>query len=353
MKKRITAILMAAVIIVSLVPYAMSAEGICFIGVNDSVPMYLPDGHAPFYKGNILYIPYTVFNAGAGGIAVSYNPDKGSLALFTRAKRLVYDLNSGTVTDEATKVGKVDVVYRNGMLFIPASKAISHFGLSSTMLTSTSGNQVLRITDGSQQLENGLFIRKAETLISIILEQELEDQGNQQGGVGTLDENPVTASGPATIYIAFAGDAVNELTLQELKQQGIYAAFFLTKQQIEENPELIRNIYASGHVLGLTVDTNTDNYEAALSEANAALDRVLFAKSLMVLLSNGGEELQQYSVFRDWGMKDVEGALKISDREQLIVCRFNAQSLIQSICQADAKTPRLTETTIIPGVTVN
>ena len=352
MKKRITAVLLIVIVLFVSVPYAQGADGICFIGINDSVPMYLPAEHAPYYKGSVLYIPYTVFNAGPGGVAVSYNSDKGSLALFTRAKRLVYDLNEGTVTDEAAKVGRVDVVYRNGMLFIPASRAISHFGLSAVMLTGTSGNPILRITDGSQQLDNATFIRKAGTLISIILEQQ-DDSDKMQHGTAIPENDDPSGAGPTTIYLAIAGEAVNEQTLLALEQNGIYASFFLTKQQIMENADLVRKIYAAGHMVGLTVETSEENYEIALSEANMHLDRVIFSKSLMVLLSRGGEELQQYAVFREWAMQtNIDEVLKNSEALQLVVCRSNADYVIRQIVRSGARTMQLVETSAIPGVSI-
>lgn len=353
MKKRLVLMLLLTALIFSLTPNALSAGSLAFVGVNDSVPMYLAQEHTPYYKGNLLYIPYTVFNVGPGGVAVSYNAEKGSLALFTRAKRLVYDLNEGTVTDEASKVGKVDFVYRNGMLFIPATKSMSHFGLNTVMLTSSSGCPVLRITDGSQQLDNNTFIRKAETLISIILEQQSSGESVGQEREEELEDDPVVVTGPATMYLTFAGEAVNAGTLEVLKTNGISAAFFLTREQIKNNPELIRRIYADGHMIGLTTEEHDSDYVLELSEANAELDRVLHMKSLMVLLPNGGQELEQYIVFRDWGMQEsIEEMLESDETVHFLVCRANVEIIVGRVLQAGANLPQVMETTRIPGITL-
>lgn len=354
MKKRLIAMCLFMVIVLSILPSALSSGSICFVGVNDSVPMYLSANEAPYYKGNMLYVPYTVFNAGAGGIAVSYNGEKGSLALFTRAKRLVYDLNAGTVTDENQKVSNVDVVYRNGLLFIPASKATGHFGLTATMLTSSGGSPVLRLTDGSQQLDNSTFVRKAETLISIILEQQTANEEVQQNAAGK-DEEEAEVTGPATVYIAITGQAVSAQTVDALEELEIRAAFFLTRQQILEQKELVREIYAAGHQIGLTVADGETDYLAALSGANTALDQILFFKSLMALLPEGVQDISQYAVFREWTAQiSVEDMLETAETPQLLVCRSaDAAFVLQRLRQAGAYTPQLLETTQIPGVSVN
>jgi len=351
--KRLGILLLVVIIMISAVPDVHGANGIFFVGVNDSVPMYLSDAYTPYYKGNVLYVPYTVFNAAPGGVAVSYNIEKGSLALFTRAKRLVYDLNAGTVTDESSKVGRVEVVYRNGMLFIPATKAFSHFGLSTALLTSQSGCTVLRITDGSQQLENSTFIRKAETLISIILDQQTSTEEDEQKTPDAGEMESVDTSGPATVYMAIAGEAVNEKTLDILRDTGTRVTFFLTSDQIRNHKELVRRIYADGHMIGVTVSAGIENYKEAIVEANNELDKVLYMKSLMVLLVNGGQEFSEYIVFRDWGQNEsIDTVLEKKDQPQLVVCRSNVEFVITRVKQSGANLLQLTETSRIFGVSM-
>lgn len=349
MRKRLISALLAAAIVLICVPSALGEGSVSFVGINDSVPMYLSGGEAPYYKGNLLYVPYTVFQAGPGGIAVSYNIDKGSLVLFTRAKRLVYDLNAETVTDELQKVSNISVVYRNGILYIPVSKAATHFGLTATMLTSSSGCPVLRFTDGSQKLDNPTFIRKAETLISMILERE-EDGGNtstsQPGTEG--ERKPGIDAGPATVYLAFAGDTVSRQTLETLKTMRVSSAFFLTQEQIEQDPDLVREIYAQGHHIGVTV-ADVNDYESSLRLANDALDRVLFAKSVTVLLPSYITAVDGYIVFQEKPMGGgIDDVLNDADHAQLFVCRTNADLALQRLLQEGAYTPKLRETTYLP-----
>lgn len=350
MVKRVLAFILLAAVMFACIPAASGAATICFVGINDSVPLYLSSNEVPYYKGNLLYAPYTVFQAGLGGIAVSYNSEKGSLVLFTRAKRLVYDLEAGTLTDEAQKVSNVNVVYKNGILFIPVVKAASHFGLTATMLTSTSGSPVLRFTDGGQTLDNATFIRKAENLISIILAQEENDQ-NDETGQGAETEQEERDTGPATVYLAFAGDAVSEQTLETLKNLNISAAFFLTKAQIESAPMLVREIHSQGHHIGITSDSEELDVEAALQAANQALDRVLFFKSITALVSSNEYVTENYAVFKERADLDtIDAVLEKAQTPQLFICRTDAVAVLQRLLQEQAYMPKLRETTYIMGV---
>lgn len=350
MRRRMFTILLLLSVLLSMLPGASAAEAACFVGVNDTIPMYLPADQAPYYKNSVLYIPYTVFNVSPGGVTASYNAGNESLALFTRAKRLVYDLQAGTVTDEAQKVGKYEAVYRNGLLYIPASRAISHFGLSYTMLTSNTGSSVLRITDGSQKLDNTTFIKKAETLISIILDQERSQSGNNTQQTDT--ENNEEPTGPATVYLAFTGEAVSEETLKVLKDQEIFAAFFLTLQQMRDNRELVREIYAAGHRIGLAAEVGQSDISMALEQANQELDRIIFQKSFMVLSADTAQIIDQYVPYRYKGTQPtVEEVLANSEEAQLLVCGANAAFIVQRLRQAGAYLPQLLENTQIPGIT--
>ena len=126
MKKVLPALLALALILV-LIPGAMAAGSLCFVAVNDTIPLTLPASDAPYYSGGTLFLPYTAFNANPGGVIVSNNVDQNTFVLFTRTSRLVYDLSDGTVTDEAGNESPVTVSYRGGMLYIPAGAA-EHFG---------------------------------------------------------------------------------------------------------------------------------------------------------------------------------------------------------------------------------
>ena len=165
MKKVLPALLALALILV-LIPGAMAAGSLCFVAVNDTIPLTLPASDAPYYSGGTLFLPYTAFNANPGGVIVSNNVDQNTFVLFTRTSRLVYDLSDGTVTDESGNESPVTVSYRGGMLYIPAGAA-EHFGYSVSLLTGSRGEVIIRFTNGAQVYDDSSLWRRPPTSSTI------------------------------------------------------------------------------------------------------------------------------------------------------------------------------------------
>lgn len=356
MKKRL--LLLLIVLAVLLCGSGVSASGtMCFVAVNDTIPLSLPGDAAPYYSGGTLYIPYSAFDANPGSVVISNNTDQNTLVLFTRTLRLVFDLTENTVTDEKDNVSPVTVAYRNGILFIPASSA-AHFGLSVSLLTSQSGYPVLRFTNGSQVYDDELFVEKAENLIQYMVQQEENpSQGNpsNNGGSTTTQtpvmEEPPREVEPATVYLAFSGDAVTQDTLDLLAAHDLRAAFFLTSEQFVLQTDLVRSIYAAGHTVGITAEGSSMDYAMALDGANDAMDRALFCKSVFALApEERAEELTGYRVltYAD-PMPTVQEVLSVTGEPQLLLCKSDPSAAIQALLDANANLPQLLETTQLPG----
>lgn len=352
MRKRLSRLLLLILLLLACTCGVQANGSMCFVAVNDTIPLTLPGDAAPYYSGGVLYIPYSAFEAGPGSVVVSNNTEQNTLVLFTRTKRLVYDLNDNTVTDENDVVTPVTVAYRNGTLFIPASAA-SHFGLSVSMLTSQSGYAVLRFTNGSQVYDDELFVEKAENLIRYMVQQgtETADPPANEDPVTppVTADDPPPETDPATVYLAFAGDAVSQETLDLLAEHSLHAAFFLTSEQFVLQTSLVRAIYAAGHTVGLTVEVSSPDYAASLAEANEAMDRALFCKSLFALVPEArAETLPGYRVLTAPETQlTAEEALAVTDVPQLLLCRSDAVQTIQALVSANASLPQLLETTFL------
>ena len=108
MNKRWTALVLALLMLCAAVlpASAAGADDLFFVAVNDSIPLTIT-GAKPHYAATGLYVPYTVFDAAPGGVAQAYNAAEQTLVLFNRSGRLVFDLDSGTVTDESGAVSDV------------------------------------------------------------------------------------------------------------------------------------------------------------------------------------------------------------------------------------------------------
>ena len=354
MKKRlISCILLFAMLVTGLSVPARAADSFCFIAVNDTIPTTLTPGSLPFYTNAGLFVPYTAFDSEPCGVVSAYNATEQTFVLFTRAKRLIFDLENGTVTDEDKNVSSVLTTYKNGILYVPVILCASHFGLSLSVLTSRNGYMILRFTDGSEVYDDTLFVEKAENFIANRIAQYYTDSKkpaastspSTSGNTATQTETPAEPKPEthATVYLAFTGIGSAAAAADALKSASLRGTFFLTEAEIEQNPELVRTLSASGHLLGLTVLDGAADVSAALQAANNALDSVLNFKSVMVLLTaDQAAGLTGYRVFTRPAQADslaapADGA---AQAPQLYLCTQNpAQALAQ--LQADGADLRL------------
>jgi len=357
MKKFIAGLILFALLICVIPPAGAEGE-LFFVGINDALPQhYFSGSEAPYYAGGFLYVPCAAFDHESIGIVFSYDLTDLTVSLHSQTKSLVYDVSENTVTDEMGRVSDAEVKIKNGIPYIPGKFAASHFGFSISLLESM-GCTILRFTDGSQTLDDPTFEQRIEGAVEYslknldIMMEELQDpEGNQEEA--PVEDDPAI-SGPATVYVAFADQAVNQETLGHLKALSAHAAFFVTEEQIRDNPELIRKIYSAGHQIGLTVEDDTDDIASSLRAANDALDELLFFRSVMVLLPEGVKAEACYRAFvePDWTqpeeepvMSPVEIVLSEPDIHQLLVCRNDAYGVLESLYLAGASMPQLLETT--------
>ena len=334
--KRMLALLLAAALCAAvLTPSARAAE-IYFVAVDDSIPLTLPSSSAPYYSGGTLYAPYTVFNAAPGGVVPSYNAAEQKLVIFRRGARLIFDLAAGTVTDEEKNVTTLSTVSKNGVIYVPFMFCLSHFGLSYSSLTSASGYSILRITTGSEVYENALFVERAENLISYLAgaadEQPPEDEPHVSG----------------TFSLAVTGAGHMRKAAVALEAAGERAAFFLTAEEIEKDPELVRALYAAGHSVGVTCAEDAEDAAIALRDANEALLRVLHRKSLLALLTPAQSEFcpGYCIVVRPQSQPALSILLAQSEAKEtvLLVCEDDLPESLQTLAEADAPLRQLRET---------
>lgn len=290
MKKKILALMLAAVLMLIAIPFAGASGNVWFVAVNDRIPLTKTSDTAPFYNGSRLYIPQSAFSVYPFNVVPSYSESKKMLVLFDKNRRLVFDLDQETCTDSDGKVSNVDAIYRNGELFIPA-KSVEYFGVKVKLLENSDGYYVLRFYDGSQVYGDAEFLERAQQLIDHQTDESTDDMTSD--GVDLLDpdltDDPEDETG-GTTYPVFIGAAVSEDTLNVLEEYGLHGAFFLTKEQILAAPSLVRKLYAAGNTVAITVSLGEPDPQKALDEANAALDEVMFRKTLFAALPAGIKE---------------------------------------------------------------
>ena len=155
----------------------------------------------------------------------------------------------------------------------------------------------------------------------------------------------------------FVADAVSQSTLGDLEAleyvagTRVHAAFFLTREQILETPDLVRRIYSGGYTLGLTVEAGEPDAEAALRSANDALDTVLFCRSVLALLPDDAPQMESYRIFRQsQTVQSVEEVLEQTETAQMLVCRGDSAGTLGALSANGAALLQLLETSSLPEI---
>ncbi len=348
-KRKIIALVLFAILVTAFLPGVQSLSPLCFVANNDSVPVVLSGGESPFYSNGSLYIPYNAFDASPNGVGASYNAEKNSLVLFNRDKTLLFNLKERNYSDKQGKTYDVNLVYRGGVVYIPSDVA-KHFSLSVTLLFSRYGYPIIRFTDGGQVYNDATFVAQAESLIDRTAEKYDKEYGSTQqnhgGQHGNGPDDPDDHTDPVNVYLAFAGEAVSAETLNMLTSMSAKGAFFLTEKQITEETDLVREIYAAGHTVGITLSYGDTNVASAVHKANDALDEALFFRSVFVLMPSGYDmQTKSYCILPEPAVKSVADVLSAPNTHQLMVVRSNGAGVIADLVEGGATLHCLRETT--------
>ena len=196
--RRLLCAALALLLCVSLSAPGFADGDILFVAVNDTIPLTLTA--LPYESSSGIYVPYTVFDASPGGVIPAYNAEAQTFVLFTRQRRLVFDLAEGTVTDQDGNVKTVSTTFRGGILYVPLVYCASFFSLKVSMLKSAGGYPILRFTTGSEVYDDSLFVEKAESLISYRIEQMNTSGASQPENSGQQDPRKDARDGLSCLY---------------------------------------------------------------------------------------------------------------------------------------------------------
>ena len=354
--RRLFCALLALALCVSLCAPILADGDILFVAVNDSIPLTL--SALPYESSSGIYVPYTAFDASPGGVIPAYNAQAQTFVLFTRQRRLVFDLAEGTVTDQDGNVKTVSTTFRGGILYVPLVYCSSFFGLKVTLLKSADGYPILRFTTGSEVYDDSLFVEKAESLIRYRMEQ----MNSAESGHTPADSQPDTPKPtqpdpqpepeqpPATVYLAFTNAETMAENAALLESYSLRGTFFLTAAEINADPNLVRTLYAAGHVLGVTAADDCENVPASLLQANDALCRALNIKTLFALLPAWQQEgVVDFAILtRPQEPVSAEFASQQTDAPQLLILSENASAALSTLKAAKANIELLRETTVLP-----
>lgn len=352
MKRRIGSwILLAALVcVLACIPAFGADSELFFVSVSDTLPLSLPSAQMPYYADGTLYAPYTVFNAAGLGITPSYNTQDRILTLFTRSQRLVFDLDSGTATDETGKTytdASHSVAIQGSVVFLPASTCARHFGWQATLLKSEDGYTVLRFKSGGEVYDDTLFLVRANNLMKYTLQQYRTPSPQTTTPTQTTqpEQRP---QAKVFAYLAVEGAKTMTDSLSAVLRAGTPAVFYLTADEIRENPDLVIAIAAAGYPIGLTAPKDAADVSLALQDANNALRQLLCRKTLLALVTaQQSENAAGYFLQIREGARSYTAVRERTVDSYLVLCEGNTAAALAALTDAKVSFGQIRETTVL------
>ena len=264
MKKRFVPVLLAVCLLLAcLLPGgADAADDVCFISVNDTL---LELSSTAYTTGGVTYVPYTVFNYFQ--INSTYFSSSATAMLYTTERQLFLDINQGYSFDAAGTRFDAQALFHNGQVYVPVGFVCSFFGLNWSYISGKGYGDLCRIKDAGVQLTDSKFFAAAASLMQRrynAYKDALNPQTETPDTPSTTE--PVESHSDTAVTLSFEG-LPDDTVLSTLQAWSIKACFFLSAEQIQQSPDTVRRIVASGHSVGILCPAGSvaDSYTQASS----------------------------------------------------------------------------------------
>ena len=279
MKKRLAAIVLCLALLASLLLDATPSRAatIYFSAANDTL-LELSDNTMPFWNGNLLYVPASIFSSGGLNIKVSYNTAKRTLILRQSQYRLICNLASSMTIDSNGTMYDFLAVERNGTVFLPINETCRLLGFSCVTRTVAGGNLV-RIRNSSASLSDDAFLSAAAPMIA----SQYAEYKALHSQDDSADLEPET-NRYLHLALTVRSAAAMKNWLDVCSATSHRVTFFLTEDFLldsaDNRADLIRRALAEGHTLGLASDTaNRFTALDELERGNRALAEIACVKT--------------------------------------------------------------------------
>ncbi|MEG2455922.1 MAG: hypothetical protein RSC08_06680 [Oscillospiraceae bacterium] len=333
MKKRILAVFLTVALLLALfLPWAGSVDvdHIYFMGVNDNLypKSSLTDDNMPVVSGGVLYVPYTILDAGNTGVSLSvyynYSRQLDTFTIYDRDRMLVFSISGGTCKGKDVQY-ESRVIARNGKIYIPIEFVCDFFGLTCSIfpITLAAGTvTMVRVSNDMASRSDRSFADGAIFLMIVPLNEYLRSQVTPTPAV-TPPPNPTpTAAPPATpgvspatpgatpsappvdhrdvaVSLAFRCTAQESLApvTQSLERAGISALFLFRPEDLAQRDEDVRDLLAHGHQVGLLLDPA--NAAAEFARGNELLAHIARMRTRIVASTGGTLPGGEWVVFSE------------------------------------------------------
>lgn len=283
MKKKIGALVLAACLLLLLVPSGgtlAQAAGLNFISINDTL---INNAYA-HYSGSSVYVPATLF--AYFGVYYSYFQQEKTASLVTDSTQIYFELESGNTYDAAENYYSAQAYSINGVVYVPVGFVCRMFGLSWSTITDSVYGSIVRIKSGSVVLSDEQFLSAAsesmKTMYNSYYGLAQPSPSVSDDPTATVEPPPEPDRSDTAVYLCFAGLPEEEL-VKELTSRRYRAAFFLTAEQAEQNADAVRALVVDGFAVGVWFE-GAEEYDRAYSA-------ILKSTRQATLLVACGEEL--------------------------------------------------------------
>jgi hypothetical protein len=204
-----------------------------------------------------LYVAATVFRE--SGVGYSYNVVTQTLVLYNSSRSLVFDVATGSATDGQGDTYDHVCVTRSGVTFVAVSPVATYFDRVYTN-TPVNHGYLIRVNSASAALGDQLFIDAANyQLVS-------KYQAYIKSTAPPTPDKPVSQVPPTiqaddeeepmegkNLYLCFLiTDPEKGFDFADaLEVRGAHAAFYFTRESLEQSGDLLRRLASSGNAVGL------------------------------------------------------------------------------------------------------
>lgn len=286
MKKRwIAAVLLAALLVLTFPGAGAADGGLSFVSVDDKLPAELIN--VVVYSGGTIYVPYWLFTNYSLGIAYQMNATTNTATLSSGDKEMHFNLATGKTYDNDNYRYSATAMVRNGALYFPLSFVCSFFRtFSYANIGSNEYGSILRLCTGREELTNEEFIRLAKPAMQRYYLARVPQTPTPTASVAPTptpvptptpkEEEPQPPHLGHIVRLGLVGMPSGE-TLELLRGTGIKASFFLSADDIRNNPDMVRRIAGEGYGLGIACATAAEFREASELLRDAARERSVMA----------------------------------------------------------------------------
>lgn len=319
--KRITCLLLAALMLCTLTPLPAGADDtVYFTAVNDQL-LPLNDETMPFWSGGLLYVAHTDPIYSELGISCSLSIDNQLVVVYKRRKVIWCELTTNTIydNDDIYTFYPGKAIVRGSLVFLPVETLCAAFGMSYSYNKVTNG-YLVRLKNDSVTLSDATFLDAAGQAMATRYAQYVRSHAPSDPDPAQTDDPPAPSNDPGTVGDPVVPERTVNFAIEATESASCAAVltmlttsrvtFLVRPETARADGDLLRRLTASGHALALYVD----GAEAALAEVeagNAAIWAAANRKTRLVYAENASSETEQ--ALREAGYCPLRFALRFGE----------------------------------------